>query len=115
MRDLQDGPAKTKKASQGTRFTPGGPRSADKVKMVAASGETPPGEAKSPKSSNSTALAADYVFPPGGRRHRSRVHRVQPGEQIQFLSRGIGSLRQEDLCLSKTSKCLSGRDLYFVL
>jgi hypothetical protein len=96
MRDPQDVTANDNKTTLGNRFTPGGPRPADKVKMVAASIETHPVGSESPNSVDPVALSADYVFPPGGRRHRSRVHRVHSGEQVRFLSKGVGRLRQED-------------------
>lgn len=47
------------------RFTPGGPRSSEKVRMVEA--------------------AQDIVTPPGGPRHRRRVRRIESGETARFL------------------------------
>ncbi len=60
-----------------TAFTPGGPRSREKVHMII------------PK--------ADRAMPPGGPRHRSRVRRIRPGDQAQLTAERGNRLRQRDL------------------
>jgi hypothetical protein len=59
------------------RFTPGGPRSREKVRMVEST--------------------SDLVVPPGGPRHRSRVRRVESGQKARFSETVGRRLRQEDV------------------
>jgi hypothetical protein len=58
------------------RFTPGGPRSSEKVHMI--------------------IPAADRAFPPGGPRHRSRVRRVESGQRVRFSAERGGRLRAQE-------------------
>jgi hypothetical protein len=58
------------------RFTPGGPRPPEKVRMVES--------------------AQDLVVPPGGPRYRSEVHRVESGETALFSEETGKRLRQHD-------------------
>lgn len=58
------------------KFTPGGPRSSEKVHMIEA--------------------IRDIVVPPGGPRHRSRVRRVESGQTARFSGQRGKRLRDRD-------------------
>jgi hypothetical protein len=58
------------------RFTPGGPRPAEKVHLI--------------------IPEAERAVPPGGPRHRSRVRRVESGARLEFRAAGGARLRARD-------------------
>jgi len=95
MDDLKD-PSEENGEAGKLKFTPGGPRPSSKVRMVES--ERPAEHEESPSfsvsSSTQSNIETDYVFPPGGRRHRSRVHRVHSGGRSQLLAHALRPLRQ---------------------
>jgi hypothetical protein len=62
------------------------------VLAIAPQGAPPP----SPGGLSHPIPANDFVVVPGGRRHRSHVHRVQSGKQFGFRQRSANRLRQRN-------------------
>jgi len=81
------------------QFTPGGRRARKNVHMVASGGTsssgaaaliTSPSARRKPNNTKGIPSLGEFVTPPGGRRHRSRVRRIRSGENFLF-SQSLGS------------------------
>jgi hypothetical protein len=85
--------------SEGLTFTPSGPRRRQKVRLTSAIRRTQDEASTASASEFSTFAsvpASDIVTTPGGRRHRSLVHRIESGQPDVRQKRSTSRMRRQD-------------------